>query len=196
MFRVAVLISGRGSNLGALIRAAANQSYEICGVISDKAEAGGLSLARENLIPTFVIERKKEERTLTEFFQEISNKLHEINPDLVVLAGFMRILPSQMIQQFERRMINIHPSLLPDFKGMNAQKQALLAGVSKTGCTVHYVVGDVDAGEIIAQSEVPILATDTEETLTLRILEAEHRLLPQVVAELAIKHQTENPNGN
>lgn len=187
MFRVAVLISGRGSNLAALLSATEqpNCTFSICAVISDKKEALGLEKAQAYGVPTFVVERRKEERTLAEFFHDLGDTIAAQKPDLIVLAGFMRIIPEGLIRRFEGKMINIHPSLLPAFKGMHAQRQALEAGVSEAGCTVHWVVPDVDAGEILAQAKVPVLPGDTEETLSARILKEEHRLLPQVVQQLA-----------
>jgi phosphoribosylglycinamide formyltransferase-1 len=191
MLKLAVLISGRGSNLGAIINAIerGELAAEICGVISDNPEAKGLELARNHGVKSFVVERKRSERTLQEFFRELTDTVVGLSPDLVVLAGFMRIVPTEMVEKFEGRMINIHPSLLPAFKGLHAQRQALEAGVKFAGCTVHYVVPEVDAGEIIAQAVVPVLPDDTEESLSARILVEEHKLLPAVIKEIASKYE-------
>lgn len=183
MFKIVVLISGRGSNLNALMDALAASKLQakIVGVISDKADAAGIELARSNNIETKIVERKKQERSLLEFFKELIDATAAFNPDLIILAGFMRIIPDEMIHLFEGKMINIHPSLLPAFPGLRAQKQALDAGVKFAGCTVHYVDSTLDGGAIIGQAVVPVLANDDEESLSSRILKEEHKLLPAVV---------------
>lgn len=185
-FKVAVLISGRGSNLEALIRGIESGYVpaSISVVLSDKADAGGLRIAQRKGIPTVVVERRAA-RTADEFNQQLVDQLLPYSPNLIVLAGFMRVLKPVFITAFFHRIINIHPSLLPAFRGLAAQKQALDAGVRFTGCTVHYVTEEVDAGAIISQAVIPILPADNEETLAARILTQEHRLLPEAVKLIA-----------
>ncbi len=184
--RVGVLISGRGSNLAALIRAAEAPDYpaEIVCAISNIAEAPGLDIAREAGIATAVISHK-DHPDRESFDRALSAKLEEHGAELTALAGFMRILSRWFPERWAGRLINIHPSLLPAFRGLHAVRQALAAGVRVSGCTVHFVIPDLDAGRIIAQAAVPVLPNDTEETLSARILRQEHRLYPMVVRWLA-----------
>lgn len=186
-FRIAVFISGRGSNLMALHKYIKNNKLpiEICLVLSDKKDAAGLVFAKENGIKTQVVLRKAKEQTNIEFNTAIANVTLQHKPDLVVLAGFMRVLSSEFIQKFPMMIINIHPALLPSFKGLHAQEQALKAGVKFTGATVHFVVEEVDDGPIIAQSVVPVFDTDTLNDLEQRILETEHQLLPKAVEAIS-----------
>jgi phosphoribosylglycinamide formyltransferase-1 len=180
--RLAVLISGRGSNMLALhdaIRAGKIPNTEIVVVISDKAEAPGLALASERGIETFAIERKGRKRE--EHEQEIIQILRERRVDLVCLAGYMRLLSPCFIDAFRGRIVNIHPSLLPSFPGLDAQRQALAHGVKFTGCTVHFVDETLDGGPIIAQRVVPVLDGDTVDTLSARILDQEHELYAEAV---------------
>ena len=185
-FRVVVLISGAGSNLQSLIRYVAkpDSKFQIALAVSDRATAGGLVIATEAGINTVVAEKTK-----TESREAYGARLGEIvsaaKPDLVVLAGFMRVLSANFIALFQDKLINIHPSLLPAFRGLRAQAQALSAGVKVAGCTVHLVDEEVDAGPILGQAAVHVLSSDTEESLRLRILEAEHKLLPLVVDAVA-----------
>ena len=180
--KVGVLISGRGSNMAALIKAAQAADYpaEIACVISNKADAGGLKIAADAGIPTAVISHRGY-ADRESFDRDVSAALEKHGVELVVLAGFMRILSAWFPRRWAGKLINIHPSLLPSFKGLHVQKQALDAGARISGCTVHFVIPDLDAGPIIAQAAVPVLAGDTEETLTARILRQEHRLYPLVV---------------
>ena len=180
--KVGILISGRGSNMAALIKAAAASDYpaEIACVISNKADAGGLKIAADAGIATAVIpHRGYPDRE--GFDREVSAALEKHGVGLVVMAGFLRIFSAWFPQHWAGRLINIHPSLLPSFKGLHVQQQAIDAGVRVSGCTVHFVIPDLDAGPIIAQAAVPVLQDDTEETLTARILRQEHRLYPEVV---------------
>jgi phosphoribosylglycinamide formyltransferase-1 len=180
--KVGVLISGRGSNMAALLEAARSPDYpaEIACVVSNKADAGGLKTAADAGIPTAVIpHRGYPDRE--SFDRDVSAALEKHGVQLVVLAGFMRILSPWFPQRWAGRLINIHPSLLPSFRGLHVQRQALDAGARISGCTVHFVIPDLDAGPIIAQAAVPVLAGDSEETLTARILRQEHRLYPLVV---------------
>jgi phosphoribosylglycinamide formyltransferase 1 len=180
--KVGILISGRGSNMAALIKAAQAADYpaEIACVISNKADAAGLKLAADAGIPTVTISHRSYPDRES-FDRDVSAALETHGVGLVVMAGFMRIFSPWFPQHWAGRLINIHPSLLPSFRGVHVQQQALDAGVRISGCTVHFVIPDLDAGPIIAQAAVPVLAGDTEETLTARILRQEHRLYPQVV---------------
>lgn len=180
--KVAVLISGNGSNLQALIDAAAAPDYpaEISLVISNKPEAYGLVRASNARIPAHIIEHKNYSGR-EEFDESIHQLLQKYAIEFVCLAGFMRILSANFVNKWQGKMINIHPSLLPDFKGGNAVSDALNAGVLETGCTVHMVTEEMDAGEIIAQKKVAVYPGDTKETLHQRIHEQEHILYPQAL---------------
>ena len=162
------------------VRAGRIPDAEIVVVISDKANARGLELAKERGIETVAIERRG--RTREEHEQEIISVLRESQVDLVCLAGYMRLLSPCFIQAFRRRILNIHPSLLPAFPGLDAQRQALQHGVKVSGCTVHFVDETLDSGPIIAQRAVPVLEEDTVDSLSARILEQEHQLYPEAVA--------------
>lgn len=183
MLKLAVLISGRGSNLKAIIDSIRNGALkaEIKIVISNKSDAGGLQHAREAGIETAVI-KHKDFPTREAFEMEMDKLIADRKVDLICLAGFMRIISPWFIGKWKGRIINIHPSLLPAFKGVNAQKQALDAGVKEAGCTVHFVTEEMDSGEIILQAKVPVLEGDTEETLSARILEQEHKIYPDAIA--------------
>jgi phosphoribosylglycinamide formyltransferase 1 len=181
--RGGVLISGRGSNLQALIAACSSEAYpaEIALVISSRAEARGLRVAAAAGIPTVVIPH----RDRRAFAAEAQPTLSEHRVELVCLAGFMRILDVNFVAAWRDRMVNIHPSLLPSFRGLHAQRQALAAGVRFTGCTVHFVRPELDCGPIIAQAVVPVYPDDDEARLSGRILETEHRLYPLAVRLIA-----------
>lgn len=168
--------------MAALVRAAQATDYpaEIACVISNREDAPGLKAATDAGIPTSVISHRDHADRET-FDRALSAELERHGVELVVLAGFMRIFSSWFPIRWADRVINIHPSLLPSFKGLHVQQQALDAGVRLSGCTVHFVIPDLDAGPIIAQAAVPVLAGDTEETLSARILRQEHRLYPLVV---------------
>lgn len=184
--RAAVLISGSGSNLQALLDAAAKPDYPaiIALVISNKADAYGLERARQAGVATLVIDHAAY-ATREEYDAAVHAALVEAGIDIVCLAGFMRLLSPGFVQQWQGKMLNIHPSLLPLFKGLHPHRQALEAGVKLSGCTVHFVVPEMDAGPIIAQSAVPVLDGDTEQSLQARVLEAEHALYPKALAWLA-----------
>jgi phosphoribosylglycinamide formyltransferase 1 len=184
MRRIVVLLSGRGSNLEALLRccAAGQANFAIVGVVSNKAEAGGLALATAANIPTAVLSHKDFASRET-FDAALRTTVQGFAPDLVVLAGFMRILTPEFVSAFEGRMINIHPSLLPAFTGLHTHQRAIEAGCKFAGCTVHFVTAELDHGPIIAQAVVPILPNDSESTLAARVLIEEHRLLPQAVSD-------------
>jgi phosphoribosylglycinamide formyltransferase 1 len=178
-----VLISGRGSNLAALIAAAGDRAYpaQIVLVISNRAAAPGLAHAAAARIPQAVVDAADQAR----FAADAEALLHRHRVDLVCLAGFMRILDSSFVEAWRDRMVNIHPSLLPAFKGLDAQRQALAAGVRFAGCTVHFVRPDMDTGPIIAQAVVPVHPDDDAKSLSARILEQEHRLYPLAVRLIA-----------
>ena len=184
--RVAILISGRGSNMSALIRAAARPDYpaEIVLVVSSRSDAAGLARAAEAGIATTVVS-SKEIRDRAEFEAAIEDRLIEARTDIVCLAGFMRLLSEDFVERWRDRMINIHPSILPAFQGLNTHERALAAGVKLHGCTVHFVRAAMDAGPIIAQAAVPVLTTDTPDVLAARVLGAEHRIYPQALALVA-----------
>lgn len=180
--KVGVLISGRGSNLAALIEAAKASDYpaEIGCVVSNREAAPGLAIAAAAGIATAVVSHR-DHPDRESFDRAVSAELERHGVELVVLAGFMRIFSPWFPARWKDRLINIHPSLLPAFKGLNVQRQALDAGVRVSGCTAHLVTPDLDSGPIIAQAAVPVLPADTEETLAARILRQEHRLYPLVV---------------
>lgn len=186
--KIAVLGSGKGSNFRAILNAAMAGQLKVQPVlaISDNADAGLLNLAENLGVTTKVIHEPKFRTRLSEEVEaELVEAIRASGAELIVLAGWMRMVKTQMLEAFPRRIINIHPSLLPAFPGLEAWKQALDARVEKTGCTVHFVDGGMDTGEIIAQNEVPVLPGDTAETLHARIQDAEHRLFPEVIARFA-----------
>lgn len=184
--KLGVLISGRGSNLQALIDAAADQSFpaEIALVISNRADAGGLARAEAAGIATRIIPHK-DFATREDFDSELTRTLRTAGVGLVCLAGFMRLLTAGFAKDWHNRLINIHPSLLPSFKGLNSHGQALAAGVRFSGCTVHFVRPEMDAGPIILQAAVPVHDGDDEDRLAARILTAEHRSYPLAVKLIA-----------
>jgi len=188
--RIAVLISGRGSNMIALtdaVRYGAILGAEIAVVVSDQGNAAGLKRAADQGIETLVIERRGRKRA--EHDREIVAALQERRIDLICLAGYMRVLSDEFLNSYRGRILNIHPSLLPSFPGLDAQKQALDLGAKFSGCTVHFVDETLDGGPIIDQRAVIVEPTDTVETLSARILEQEHELYPaavnQVLSQLA-----------
>ena len=180
-FRLVVLVSGRGSNLQALIDAQ-NQGKiksKIVGVISNKPGGLALSRATDATIPTKVVPSKGKKSAA--FFAELEIVVDEFRPDLIVLAGFMKILPPDFVARRKNRIINIHPSLLPNFPGLDAQKQAIEAGAKQTGCTVHYVDEGCDTGPIILQKTESILPRDSADSLSERLLEKEHACLIEAI---------------
>jgi phosphoribosylglycinamide formyltransferase-1 len=184
--RVAILISGRGTNMAALIEAAKDPAYpaEIALVLSNRPDAAGLAFAKENGIATAVLNHK-EHSSRESFDFALDTKLKASGIELVCLAGFMRLLTQDFVESWRDRMINIHPSLLPLFPGLDTHQKALAAGMKLHGCTVHFVRGAVDSGPIIAQAAVPVLSGDTAETLAARVLTAEHRIYPLALALVA-----------
>jgi len=183
--RLGILISGRGSNMIALADAVRDEKIpnaEVAVVISDKASAAGLLKAGERGIETLVIERRGRPRA--EHDREMVTELKARRVDLVCLAGYMRLLSSEFLAAFPRRILNIHPSLLPLFPGLGAQQQAIDHGARVSGCTVHYVDETLDGGPVIAQREVPVHDDDTAESLAKRILVEEHKLYPEAVTRV------------
>ena len=196
--RVAVLISGRGSNMSALIEAAKAKDYpaEIVLVVSNRPDAAGLARAREAAIATAVIDHRLFRDDRAAFERALDDELREYRIDIVCLAGFMRLLTPWFITRWSGRILNIHPALLPEFKGLDTHRRALAAGVKRHGATVHFVVEETDAGPVISQQSVPVLQGDTEDTLAARVLEIEHRIYPEalrLVAEGRAKFATSQP---
>ncbi|MDR1740782.1 MAG: phosphoribosylglycinamide formyltransferase [Synergistaceae bacterium] len=184
--RLGVLVSGRGSNLGAILQAIdeGRLCATVAAVVSDHRDAGALArVSGRKECAVFVVERGAYPQQ-GEFEDKIAECLEGERVDLVVLAGFMRVLSGPFVRRFAGRIINIHPSLLPSFPGLHAQRQALLHGVKVAGCTVHMVDETLDGGQILAQAAVPVLPDDTEETLSARILAEEHRILPETIARV------------
>jgi phosphoribosylglycinamide formyltransferase-1 len=181
--RITVLISGRGSNLAALIAHArgGHIAGAVTQVISNRADAGGLTLARAAGIATCVVDHRNYSAR-ENFDAALACAIDAAEPDLIVLAGFMRVLGIDFVQRYAERVINIHPSLLPLYPGLHTHRRALADGARIHGCSVHYVTPDVDIGPIIAQGAVPVLPDDNETTLAARVLTIEHRLLPAAVA--------------
>ena len=180
MKNIVILISGRGSNMQAVVEAAVPNAC-VAAVLPDRADAAGLAWAAGRGIPTAALNHK-DYPTREAFDEALAESIDRYRPDLVVLAGFMRILGSAFCRRYAGRLINIHPSLLPAFPGLDTHKRALEAGCRIAGCTVHFVTEDLDCGPVIAQGAVPVLDGDTPDTLAARVLAAEHRILPQAVA--------------
>jgi formyltetrahydrofolate-dependent phosphoribosylglycinamide formyltransferase len=185
--RVGVLISGRGSNLAALIDAAQQADYpaEIVVVLANAPAAGGLAIARKAGIGALVVDHRPFKGDREAHERAVDAALRSAGVELVALAGYMRIFTPWFVQAWRGRMINIHPSLLPQFPGVDTHARALAAGHDRHGCTVHWVTEGVDAGPVIGQADVPVLDGDTVETLAARVLTAEHRLYPQCLAQAA-----------
>ncbi|HEX3505093.1 MAG TPA: phosphoribosylglycinamide formyltransferase [Xanthobacteraceae bacterium] len=185
--RVAVLISGRGSNMTALIEAAQAKDYpaEIVLVVSNRPEAAGLARAREAAIATAVVDHRPFGADREAFERALDDELRKRGIEIVCLAGFMRLLTSWFIGRWRGRILNIHPALLPEFKGLDTHRRALEAGVKRHGATVHFVVEETDAGPVISQQSVPVLQGDTEATLAARVLEIEHRIYPEALRLVA-----------
>ena len=180
--KAGILISGRGSNMAALIAATRIEDFpaEIALVVSNRADAGGLALAREAGVPTAVVPHR-DYPDRESFDRAISAELERAEVDLICLAGFMRIFSPWFPARWPNRILNIHPSLLPSFKGLRVQQQAIDANARVSGCTVHIVTNDLDDGPTVAQAAVPVLATDDADSLAARILAAEHELYPLVL---------------
>ena len=182
---VAVFISGRGSNMEKLVEAAKADGYpaRICGVLSDKSDAAGLNFASASGIPTAAIERK-DHANKAAHEAAVQKQLEDWGTEFVALAGFMRVLSPEFVALWRGRMINIHPSLLPKYKGLDTHARALAAGDTEHGCSVHWVTPELDGGDVIAQARVPVLIDDTEATLAARVLVQEHKLYPLALASV------------
>ena len=184
MKKVGILISGRGSNMMALVEQAGD-AYEVVVVASDKPEAPGLIWAREHGIPTFALSPRGIGKLAYE--AAISAALREAGAEIVALAGYMRLLSDEFVAEWRGRIINIHPSLLPKYKGLDTHARAIAAGDEEAGCSVHIVTEELDGGEVLGQARVPILPDDDADTLAARVLAEEHRLYPQVLADFAAR---------
>jgi phosphoribosylglycinamide formyltransferase-1 len=182
MKSIVILISGRGSNMEAIVRSARKERWpaRIAAVISNRLDAPGLAFAARHDIPTAVVPNKNYP-TREEFDAALKAEIDKFSPDLVVLAGFLRILTPPFVAHYAGRMLNIHPSLLPAFPGLGTHRQALDAGVKEHGATVHFVTADLDHGPIVAQAAVPVIPGDTEEALAARVLEQEHLIFPHAI---------------
>jgi phosphoribosylglycinamide formyltransferase-1 len=185
--RVAILISGRGSNMTALVEAARRQDFpaEIVVVISNKADAGGLVKARDSGVPVETIESAPYRKDRAGFEAKLQSALDGYRVDLICLGGFMRLFTAEFVQRWHGRMLNIHPSLLPSFPGLDPHGQALRAGVKISGATVHFVIPETDAGPIVMQGAIAVRDDDTAETLAARVLEIEHRIYPDALRLVA-----------
>jgi len=185
--RVAILISGRGSNMAALIEGARTENFpaEIALVISNKPEAGGLALAKSSGIATLAIDSKPFGKDRAAFEAVMQSALDQHRIDLICLGGFMRLLTNDFVNRWTGRMLNIHPSLLPSFRGLDPHGQALRAGVKISGATVHFVTPEMDAGPIVMQGAVTVRDDDTAESLAARVLEIEHRIYPAALRLVA-----------
>jgi phosphoribosylglycinamide formyltransferase-1 len=193
MKHIVILISGSGSNMAAIIRTAAEQNWakrlnaRVRAVISNKADAEGLAFAKEHGVATAVVDHKAfadQSQPREAFDAALMKEIDQHQPHLVVLAGFMRILTPGFVAHYEGRLINIHPSLLPAFTGLNTHARAIEAGCQFAGATVHRVTAELDHGPILAQAVVPVLPDDTADTLAARVLTQEHLIYPKAVAEL------------
>ena len=181
MKKIVILISGRGSNMQALLEA--KLPCRIAAVISNRADAEGLDIAKAHGIPVAVVEHRNYAGR-DSFDAALAQTIDAFDPDIVALAGFMRILSTDFVARYRGRLINIHPSLLPAYGGLNTHARALHDGVRIHGCTVHFVTPDLDHGPIIIQAAVPVLRDDTEQTLAARVLNEEHRIYPQAISWL------------
>jgi phosphoribosylglycinamide formyltransferase-1 len=179
---IVILISGRGSNMEAIVRACATEGWaaRVAAVVSNRADAAGLEFARQHGIATAVVEHTAF-ASRDEFDAELARVIDGFKPDVIALAGFMRILTDGFVERFEGRMVNVHPSLLPAFTGLHTHRRAIEAGCKLAGATVHFVTPALDHGPIIAQAVVPVLPGDTPEALSARVLEREHVLYPRAV---------------
>ena len=184
MKRIVILISGRGSNMEAILRVASAEKWpaQVVAVISNQAKAAGLATASQAGIPARVVEHVAYPDR-AQFDQALATVIDEYSPDLVVLAGFLRILTPTFVARYQGRLLNIHPSLLPSFPGLDTHRRALDAGVKFHGATVHFVTPELDHGPIIEQAAVPVLDSDTEDTLAARVLEQEHVIYPRAVRD-------------
>lgn len=177
--KLAILISGRGSNMQALVKAA-GEAYEVVVVASDKPDAAGLAWARAHGLPTFALSPKGIGKPTYE--AALDTALREAGAEAIALAGYMRLLSDEFVARWRGRIVNIHPSLLPKYKGLETHARAIAAGDTVAGCSVHLVTEELDAGAVLGQAEVPVLPGDDADTLAARVLEAEHELYPRVLS--------------
>jgi phosphoribosylglycinamide formyltransferase-1 len=189
--RLVILISGRGSNMRSILEAAKSGSLDIdiSAVISNRPDAAGLAFAADEGIDTAVIDHKEFD-SREQFDEALAAKIDAYQPDFVILAGFMRILTEGFVNHFAGRLINIHPSLLPKFKGLHTHQRAIDAGETEHGASVHFVTAELDDGPVILQAKVPVFADDSADTLAARVLEQEHLLYPAAIQKL-VSQQTE-----
>ena len=182
MKNIVILISGRGSNMQSIVKACAAEGWDarVAAVISNRADAAGLGFAREQGITTAVVDHR-DFASREAFDIELARAVDAFAPDVLALAGFMRILTPGFVQRFEGRLVNVHPSLLPAFTGLHTHRRAIEAGCKLAGATVHFVTAELDHGPIIAQAVVPVLPGDTEDTLSARVLVQEHVIYPRAV---------------
>ena len=192
MKKIVILISGRGSNLQALL--SAQLPCNIAAVISNRAEAGGLDIAKQHGIPTQVVAHR-DYPDRASFDAVLAKLIDGYQPDFIILAGFMRILTAGFVNQYKGKLINIHPSLLPAYAGMNTHERALQDGVRIHGCTVHYVTPDLDHGPIIIQAAVPVLSSDSAQNLAARVLKEEHSIYTQAIRWLCTGQVALNTEG-
>ncbi|PHS70238.1 MAG: phosphoribosylglycinamide formyltransferase [Methylophaga sp.] len=191
---IVILISGRGSNMRSIIKAIQNDklSVKVAAVISNRPDAAGLKFAQQENITTAVIDHTQfASRAL--FDQALAQEIDHYSPDLVILAGFMRILTSDFVHHFSGKLINIHPSLLPKFKGLNTHQRAIDAGEKEHGASVHFVTPELDDGPVVLQAYVPILKDDTANILAARVLEQEHKLYPNAIKQLLAPKTNNKP---
>ena len=184
--KIAIFISGRGSNMLSIMEACKSPDYpvEISLVLSNRPDAAGIELAQKAGIPTEIVDHKQF-LDREDFEDEVQERLRKYEIDLIVLAGFMRILTSSFVERWPDQIINIHPSLLPEYKGLNTHERAINDGKKEAGCTVHFVITDLDSGSTIVQKKVPILEEDTPDTLAARVLEQEHIAYPEALKIIA-----------
>jgi phosphoribosylglycinamide formyltransferase-1 len=192
MKKIVILISGRGSNMQAILEA--RLPLTVAAVISNDPDAAGLATARQHGVTTAVVDHRAYAGR-DAFDAALAAAIDRYAPDLVVLAGFMRILTAAFVDRYRGHILNIHPSLLPAFTGLHTHRRALAAGVRLHGCSVHFVTPELDHGPIVAQAAVPVLADDSEDTLAARVLAQEHRLYPQAVAWFCAGRLTITPQG-
>ena len=186
MKRVAILISGGGSNMVELLKSmTGDHPARACVVLSNIPDAGGLAKAEAAGVPTVVVDHKPFGADRAAFEAEMAKALGQYQPDIIALAGFMRVLTAEFVARYQGRMLNIHPSLLPKYRGLHTHARAIEAGDGIAGCTVHEVTADLDDGPILGQARVPVVAGDTPETLAARVLVQEHRLYPAVLRRFA-----------
>jgi len=184
--RVAILISGGGSNMVELLKSmTGDHPARACVVLSNIPDAGGLAKAEAAGVPTVVVDHKPFGADRAAFEAEMAKGLDQYQPDIIALAGFMRVLTAEFVARYQGRMLNIHPSLLPKYRGLHTHARAIEAGDDIAGCTVHEVTADLDDGPILGQARVPVVAGDTPETLAARVLVQEHRLYPAVLRRFA-----------